>query len=104
MSNNTGHEYNLQKRYGAIPGYLLIGFMGWMLKIFIGILRNHDNINIILEILLVLSAFCSFAYICKIIYLHCEEKKLGIFGSNSRVFGIVISLAVFLVLNIFIRI
>jgi len=104
-SNTTGkHEHSPQKKYGAIPSFVIIGFLAWMIKIFIGAFRNHDNVNIILELLLVLFTFYSYAYICKILYLHCDEKNLGIFGRSNKIIGIVISIAIFLLLNISVNI
>ncbi len=103
--NITGkYKHNLQKKYGAIPSFVIIGFFAWMIKMFVNTFRNRDNVSIILELFLLFFTLCSYAYICKILYLHCEEKKIGIFGSNFKIIGIAISLAVFFLLNIFVKI
>ncbi|HYE81813.1 MAG TPA: hypothetical protein VEG39_06545 [Clostridia bacterium] len=103
-NNESWNKQNLRERFGAVPIHIAIGFLVWMLKIFNSTLDNNDNVSLNLKWLLEVSSFCATFYIINIIYRYCEEKSIGVFGRSSRIIGIVINIAVFLLLNMFTRI
>jgi hypothetical protein len=104
--NTANHERkdHLQRKFGAIPGFVIIGFLAWMASVFIGTFSNHDNISVILGLALVTFSIYSVAYIGKLIYSYCEENKLGILGSSSKLLGLAISISVFMLLSVFVNI
>ncbi len=99
-NNITKPENKLQKQYGAILIFMIIGFLGWMTNIFLNTFSNSKNTNIVIDIFLALFTIFSTIYIGRILIFYCEAKNLKIFGSQSRMIGISISIAVYFLLKI----